>query len=200
MANLSELIAVHTAALVAYDAVSDENFSDKDDVTGRALDAARDVLLNHRPTTLEEVSIKAEFMARTKTFTEWDNFDQVKLIEALTPVADNTSAIKTLIETHRSAVMADEANFDDDGNPIDAEAAEATLEAEQNAFRDLVQASCSNADDVQLKLDYFLNGSVGVRTPLLDCLIDESYCGGDEDEPNLVLPLLRSLVVGGGTS
>ncbi|GAA2885554.1 hypothetical protein GGQ99_005068 [Aminobacter niigataensis] len=102
--------------------------------------------------------------------------------------------LRELIEAHRSAVMADEANFDDDGNPVDAEAAELSLEAEQGAYRSLVLASCSNADEVQSKLDYFLNGSVGLRTSLLDCLIDETYCGG-EDEPNLVLPFLRSLVV-----
>ena len=55
------------------------------DTTGRELDAARDAILAHRP-TLNKIPAKAAFMLRNRTFTEWDNFNQRRLIEALSPV------------------------------------------------------------------------------------------------------------------
>jgi len=77
-----------------------------------------------------------------------------------------------LIEAHRAAVMADEANFTDDCVPIDEAASQASGNAELEAYIALVDAKCVSAEDVQAKLGYFLNGSVGVRSTLLECLFD----------------------------
>lgn len=81
---LQRLMAAHDVALAAYDAEND-GYDKDNDVTGRALDAVRDAILDHRP-TLDEVAEKAAFMLRNRTFTEWDNFERRRLIEALNPV------------------------------------------------------------------------------------------------------------------
>jgi hypothetical protein len=100
-----------------------------------------------------------------------------------------------LIEAHRAAIIADEANFDDDGNPLDAEAAERSLEVEQAAYCDLIRAQCASADDVQAKLLYLLTGSVGMRSTLIECLTHDAYCNGDLADENLTLKLLASLSI-----
>lgn len=84
--SLDDLIAVHEKALAAFDARTDD-YDKENDTTGHAVDTARDALLDHRPATLAEVATKAAYMASKRTFTEWDNFDQRRLIDALTPVA-----------------------------------------------------------------------------------------------------------------
>ncbi len=88
MPDLSELIAAHAAALSTWDAIPDGEWdSPRRKAVDARLDEARDTLLGHRPATLNEVREKALYMASCRAFTEWDNdFDQVKLIEALTPV------------------------------------------------------------------------------------------------------------------
>ncbi|OWK20761.1 hypothetical protein AJ88_26320 [Mesorhizobium amorphae CCBAU 01583] len=45
----------------------------------------RQALFDHRPTNMAEAARKGEFMASCRTFIEWDDFDQVQLISALTP-------------------------------------------------------------------------------------------------------------------
>ena len=84
-AELEALIVAHDRALAAYEA--DDNCNLENDVTGHAVDAARDAILDHRPGTIVAAVRKAAYMASRKTFTEWDNFDQRRLIEALTPVS-----------------------------------------------------------------------------------------------------------------
>ena len=69
--------------------------------------------------------------------------------------------IAALIEAHRQAVIADEANFTDDCVPIDEAAAEASQAVEIQAFQAFVRAKCSTHDEVQAKLGYILHGSIG---------------------------------------
>jgi hypothetical protein len=91
MAELSELIAAHTEALAAYDGLSDQEFDLRGAELSIPVDLTRDAILDHRPTTLEEVAIKAAFMASTRSFYSWDDFEPIKLINALTPVAGGAS-------------------------------------------------------------------------------------------------------------
>ena len=91
MADLSDLIAAHTGALAAYEGLSDEDFELRGAELSIPLDATRDAILDHRPTTLEEVAIKAAFMASTRSFYSWDDFEPIKLIQALTPAAGGRS-------------------------------------------------------------------------------------------------------------
>ena len=84
--DLPKLMAAHTAALAAWDAVPDEEWDEQQASLSRDVDRTRDALLAHRPSTLQEIGAKAEYMASTRSFHEWDDFDRVKLIEALTPV------------------------------------------------------------------------------------------------------------------
>lgn len=100
-----------------------------------------------------------------------------------------------LIEAHRAAVIADEANFDDDGAPIDEAKAADSGTREADAFKLLVREQCTSAADVQVKLSYFLDGTIGQRSSLLDYLFEESHGA----HPYLTAPpleaFLRSLVV-----
>lgn len=94
-----------------------------------------------------------------------------------------------LIDAHREAVLVDEASFDDDGNSLDAAQAEKTGNVERAAFIEFVSAPCTSPDDVQAKLRYLLDDTVGERDTHLDCLIDY----GDR----LLEQFLRSLLVEG---
>lgn len=84
--QLGALIAAHTAALADYDATPGE---DTKSAAFRRASAAvtktRQALFDHRPVNLSEATRKGEFMASCRTFIEWDDFDQVHLINALTP-------------------------------------------------------------------------------------------------------------------
>lgn len=82
--QLHRLMVTHDLALAAFDAREDD-YDKENDTTGHELDRARDAILAHRP-TLGEIPVKAAFMLRNRTFTEWDDFEQRQLIEALTPV------------------------------------------------------------------------------------------------------------------
>lgn len=93
------------------------------------------------------------------------------------------------IERHRLSVLVDEASYNDDFTPVSAELAEKTGAAEHDAFIELVSAPCTSGDEAQAKLRYFLDGSIGVRDTLLDCLIEY----GDD----LTEKFLRSLVIEG---
>lgn len=98
--------------------------------------------------------------------------------------------IREAIVRHIAAVQADEASFDDAGIPLNEALAERTCKAETSAYADMVSARCLDETEVQIKLDYILNGSVGIRDTLLDCLTAEEYGGFESLEV-----FLRSLVV-----
>ncbi|WP_028034121.1 hypothetical protein [Chelativorans sp. J32] len=88
---LLSLMEAHIAALTAYDSLSDAEWKEQGIDLGETVNATRDALLDHRAATLEEIRTKAEFMAKTRTFFEWDDFDRIKLIHALTPVIGGAS-------------------------------------------------------------------------------------------------------------
>ncbi|KSV72924.1 hypothetical protein N182_28770 [Sinorhizobium sp. GL2] len=85
--------------------------------------------------------------------------------------------ISDLITAHRSTVLADEANFDDEGNPLDPAAVEASEKAEREAFTRLVREKCRAHTEVQEKVDYLVNGTIGRRSLLLEYLFE--YSEGD---------------------
>lgn len=95
-----------------------------------------------------------------------------------------------LIEAHKLAVAADEAMFDDDGNCIDATGADGTEQSERQAFIALVDAPCHSSEEMAAKVDYFLNGTIGERSTLIEYLTE--YGDGSND---LHRRLLQSLVV-----
>lgn len=83
--SLSELMSAHTKALAAWDALGDGQSSEAATEANRRLDATREAIFAHRPASLAEVSTKAAYMAATRSIYDWEDFDQIKLIEALTP-------------------------------------------------------------------------------------------------------------------
>jgi hypothetical protein len=102
------------------------------------------------------------------------------------PVSPN---ILDAIISHHNAGIVDELSFTDDGKPIDRAAADETGALEHFAFRQFVHSQCHSAEDVQAKLEYLLNGTVGERDTLLSFLLDSEY--GDE----LAATFFRSLIV-----
>ncbi len=96
--------------------------------------------------------------------------------------------VEKAIQQHRNAVLLDEASYGDDFNPINEALAERTGAAEEAAFQAMALAPCSSHEDIQAKIDYVLNGSIGVRQEIVQCLGDESYGGWDVFEA-----FLRSL-------
>lgn len=102
-----------------------------------------------------------------------------------------SAAVTDIIAAHRAALLEDEASFSDDGLAISDELVERTGAAEQAAYLAFVHAPCQTANDVQAKLDYILNGSVGVRETLLQCLAQDGECFEDW----LLEPFLRSLLL-----
>lgn len=101
---------------------------------------------------------------------------------------DLTPSILDLINAHREAVHIDEATFDENSVSLDPDASAASEKAECEAFSRYVSAPCLTGEDVRLKIDYIVNGTVGERDSLIDCL---------QFREN-VEPFLRSLEVGGG--
>ena len=95
------------------------------------------------------------------------------------------------ISAHQSAVLVDEASFDDDGNARDAAQAEKTGNAERAALIEFVSAPCTSPDEVQTKVRYLLDGAIGERASLLDYLFEY----GADLEDGLLTPFLRSLVL-----
>ncbi|WP_128755590.1 hypothetical protein [Metarhizobium album] len=82
------------------------------------------------------------------------------------------------IASHREAIQADEASYDDDGCALSKELADRTGAAESAAFQALAIEPCRSHADVQAKVHYLLTGSVGVPTPLIECFGFDEY-GGD---------------------
>lgn len=99
--------------------------------------------------------------------------------------------IVDLINAHLLAVHADEATFDAAGQPLDEAEAARTWAAEITAFKAFCAAQCGDLKDVQMKLNYLLNGAVAERNKLTECLLMEEYGG-----PDLLETVLRSLQVG----
>jgi hypothetical protein len=105
------------------------------------------------------------------------------------------SAVAIAIENHLAAVMVDEASFTDDGVAIDQVDADWSGALEQAAFLRLLNEPCVSHEDVQAKVRYVLDGTVGERQELMDCVL------GEDGTWTLALgaPLmifLRSLVTG----
>ncbi|AYD02223.1 hypothetical protein [Neorhizobium sp. NCHU2750] len=106
----------------------------------------------------------------------------------------NINPVLHAIESHRASVIADEATFDDAGQSFDQVESDRTQSAEIEAFRNFVRLPCLTAKDVQSKIAYLLNGTVGDRDTLLTCLDMPEYGGKDYA---LAEPFLRSLLVEG---
>lgn len=87
------------------------------------------------------------------------------------------NTVQQAINLHLLQVEIDEASFDENGNPKDEALARATGAAEVFAFKDFVAVECRNEADVQAKVEYVLNGTIGQRTPLIECLFEEEYGG-----------------------
>ncbi|HEV7247936.1 MAG TPA: hypothetical protein VGN93_13210 [Shinella sp.] len=85
--------------------------------------------------------------------------------------------VADVIALHRRAVEIDEASFDPDGIAVDKAHAAHTLRAEVKAFKLFAAVQCLNPEDVAAKVAYVLNGSVGERTTLMECLTHEVYGG-----------------------
>lgn len=114
----------------------------------------------------------------------------VECLPEVDPQVDQTPlSIIELIEAHRAAVTADEAMFGGDGECLDDAGAEATQRAEQKAFLALALAHCRTTSDVTSKVAYFVNGTIGNRSSLIDYL---AVYG--EEHGDLFASLLASLV------
>ncbi|CAN7524842.1 hypothetical protein LJR030_005378 [Rhizobium sp. LjRoot30] len=87
-------------------------------------------------------------------------------------------SILQAIAAHRQAIQVDEASYDDDGSPLSKDLAARTGAAESSAFQALAVEPCRSHADIQAKVHYLLTGSVGVRTPLIECFGFDEY-GGD---------------------
>lgn len=103
---------------------------------------------------------------------------------------NNHAQALELIAAHKAAVLADEAMFDGDGNCLDVAGAAATEQSEKQAFIALVDAPCRSSEEVSAKIDYFLNGTIGERSTLIEYLT--AY---GEDLEDLHRRLLQSLVI-----
>ncbi len=99
------------------------------------------------------------------------------------------SRVKSLIAAHLRAVAADEKFFDETGNCIDQLGADDTRKEEVDAFRAFCEEPCADTADVQAKIAYVLNGTVGQRDKLQDCLV----CTEDYGFP--ITDFLKSLHV-----
>lgn len=102
--------------------------------------------------------------------------------------------IVELIEAHRAAVVADEANFDDDGNCLNGDLAELTLGACNETLRALIEAPCRTPADVAAKIEYFATAKnrdfYDVMSEVIDMMFPE---GGNIIDG--ARRLLKSLVI-----
>lgn len=98
--------------------------------------------------------------------------------------------IAEAIQQHREAVAADEAMFDANGVCLDGEEAEITAAKEAAAFVSLCKAPCVTADDIQTKLSYVCDETVGDRDRYIDLLGCDSHGGFDVFEV-----FLRSMIL-----
>ncbi|TPM25684.1 hypothetical protein [Mesorhizobium sp. B2-3-4] len=173
--NLHDLIAAHRSALAAWDAVPDAEWdSPEASRLGSLADVARDALFAHRPATLDEVGQKTAYMASCRAFTEWEDFDRAKLIEALSPdVAGIEALIQTYIEK-RDAYRA--LDPDCNGGP--------EWDAYGAAEHDVIVFPCTTLADVQTKARFFIENASAYDT-IRNC------SSGNEET---LYPFLRSLL------
>ncbi|MEQ1941481.1 hypothetical protein ABMA32_03565 [Mesorhizobium sp. VNQ89] len=140
--TLATLMTNHRNAMARYSACSDDDWKGQEAAINAAINASRDALFAHRPTSLEEARAKASFLARDKAFSEWDDFEPVKLIHALTPEC-SPSPIALLIDAHAESFrQLDAACMETDrvaGTEAEA-AAQGAQEAASDATRDTMQA------------------------------------------------------------
>jgi len=94
------------------------------------------------------------------------------------------------IAEHLSAVLVDEAQFDDAGKCLDEKEAARTLRDEFARFREFCELPCQTLSDVQAKISYVLTGTQGDRTPLSEYIY--VYDGNE-----LQILFLESLLCGG---
>lgn len=93
------------------------------------------------------------------------------------------------ISAHRTLIEDDERLFNDDFQPIvSPEVLVASENAVDAAFDALVVAPCTSLDEVRAKVDYILNGTIGVRDEVLDGLLPD----GTDDR---LKDFMRSLIV-----
>lgn len=104
--------------------------------------------------------------------------------------------VEQAIAAHKAAVLADEADFTDDGIALDEIAADASGTDEAVAFSRFIDAPCVFASDVQAKIGYILAPAVGNREANINRLT-----GGDGEHwtsdtgPEFLVAFMRSLVV-----
>lgn len=89
-----------------------------------------------------------------------------------------------LIEWHRRTILADDANFDADGNCIDNDAAAVTFKAEQAALRAVMGYQCRTRRETLRKLRHLVADRINDRSTLIEWMEDD-YLTAD---------LLRSLL------
>ncbi len=105
-------------------------------------------------------------------------------------------SVVAAIAAHRSAVAADEAMFNDDGDllvsPAEVDASEAVCNA---AFVAMLAQPCVSIDDVRAKAEYLLTENVGERCPILwDLTGFDDGAGDTYAEDGNLMTFLRSLV------
>jgi hypothetical protein len=83
--ELEGAINAHKVAYEAWSAPDDAQFEARKDALHDALNKADDDLLAFAPATLQQARTKAEYMASSPCFTDWDNIERSDLIKALTP-------------------------------------------------------------------------------------------------------------------
>lgn len=101
--------------------------------------------------------------------------------------------VSAAIAAHIAAVQVDEASYTADGKPLLPELVAATAKVEGEAFGALVREPCRSAQDVQAKLRYVLDGTIGERQPNVSGILGEDGCDLISSDGPL-LTFLRSLV------
>lgn len=104
--------------------------------------------------------------------------------------------VAVAIASHKAAVLADEAMFDDEFNCLDEAGAERTAEAEQAAWEAFIDVPCQTAADVQAKITYALELPVGARESnlhLIGAVDGETWDGNSA--PARTVRFFRSLQI-----
>lgn len=83
--ELQIAIETHKAAFAEWSEADDQAVKSHGSSLHSSLNQADSDLLAFVPTTLEQVRTKAEYMASSSCFAEWDNIDRSEIIKGLTP-------------------------------------------------------------------------------------------------------------------
>ncbi|MGN6143434.1 MAG: hypothetical protein ACTHOP_07585 [Mesorhizobium sp.] len=100
--------------------------------------------------------------------------------------------LRELIDAHRAAVLADELNFDADGQCRDSDAAERSLTACNDSLRALIDAPCRTFADVMAKVEYFVSAKDRDHYDVMREVVDMVFPDGG-DTIDGARRLLRSL-------